>query len=146
MDVFLRLGGNVSYWEKTKTSQLVGEFTHLVGMSKEFLCKMLKDAGATTCVAEIGARETMPALPDAMKDRKRIFTYSPYKHRSGKALLKRWASLEDLWDKVLEAEVANRLRYHHILVVRDDTFWTAPYVIRGFEFVGDRPPHAMTLT
>lgn len=103
------------------------------------LCTMANEGGASLCKAKVVESEEVPTLPEDQVHQQRLNKYSPYKTATGVHLLQRWASLEKLWDDARRIEKRTGTNYTQVLVVRDDSFWAAPFRLghEAFRGLGD---------
>lgn len=113
-----------------------GEGTAATASILKSLCFLAQASGVVHCEGHVEA-STPLVLPDDSLHESSISYYSPFTTQAGMHLLRRWRSLESLWQRARNVEVARGYNYSQALVVRDDAYWGAPYFLDYNELVED---------
>lgn len=94
---------------------------------KDFVEKQALLLGARHAHVSLAPQDEIDELPDDPAWHGRFSQYSPYRNDSlgsvGRNLLRRYKSIERLW--ALAKQHAGTYEYTSVLVLRDDSFWTA---------------------
>jgi len=101
------------------------------------LCAWAKASGATVCKAEEELHEPVSGVPDDEAHRKVMSYYNPLETTTGANVLRRWRSIEKLWNQAKSVEQKEGFHYTSVLVARDDNYWLAPYLFDNEGFATD---------
>mmetsp|Transcript_42783 Transcript_42783/g.129597 ORF Transcript_42783/g.129597 Transcript_42783/m.129597 type:complete len:317 (-) Transcript_42783:52-1002(-) len=131
VDVFMSLSNtsrSQATWFTDARSVFIGE-PLLRGVPSEkvgtFLEQQIRAAGGGLPYFELlDVSDDIDHLPKERRPRLRF--YSPFLSSVGKNLLRRYRSLERLWDQVQLAEQKGSFNYDYLLVAREDVAWINP--------------------